>query len=336
MTQSAKPRVAVIGCGGTISTIAAHSLDFIEYPETGRKMQVDEVIERLGDLAAFVDMEPVPFRAVGSSAVGPREWLELACIIDSFAIGRPDISAVVILHGTATLEETAYFLNLALNSDLPVVLVGAQRPFNATGSDAAINLLSALRVATDPQARGRGVLVVLNDEIHQAREVTKTSTYRLSAFKSPEFGPLGIVDADRLSLYRQPVRAHTSATPFKILPGVDSLPRVDIAYAYAGSDMTAVRAYVAAGARGIVSAGFAPGMPAPEERKALEDAAREGVIVVQASRVGTGRVARRSYLVQQGWIGAEDLNPQKARILLMLALTVTTDPEVIQDFFNRF
>jgi L-asparaginase len=334
MTQDRKAHVAVIGCGGTISTMAVHPLDFIEYLESGRKMEAGEVIERLAPLADFVNMEAVPFRAVSSSAIGPREWLELAKTIDILEREKPDLVGIVVLHGTATLEETAYFLNLALDCTLPVVIVGAQRPFNTTGSDAAINLIAAMRVAVDPQARGQGVLVVLNDEIHQAREVTKTSTYRLSAFRSPEAGPLGVVDSDRVVFHRRPVRPHTHDTPFQVTQCVDELPRVDISYAYAGADNTAVDAYVAAGTRGIVCAGFAPGMPTPQEREALERAAAGGVLVVQASRAGSGRVARRSYLARSGWIGAGDLNPQKARVLLMLALTQTSDPEIIQGFFD--
>lgn len=336
LTQDRKPRVAVIGCGGTISTMATHPLDFIEYLETGRKMEAGEVIQRLQPFADFVEVEAVPFRAVSSSAVGPHEWLELARIIDRLGREEPDLAGVVVLHGTATLEETAYFLNLALECTLPVVVVGAQRPFNTIGSDAAINLIAALRVAVDPQAKGQGVLVVLNDEIHQAREVTKTSTYRLSAFRSPETGPLGVVDGDRIVFHRQPVRAHTHATPFGATEGMDGLPRVDISYAYAGSDGAAVDAYVAAGARGIICAGFAPGMPTPQERATLERAAAQGVIIVQATRAGSGRVARRAYLARNGWIGAGDLNPQKARVLLMLALTQTDDPNPIQRMFDTF
>lgn len=331
-----KTKIAMIGCGGTISTMAAHSLDFIEYPETGRKMQTSEIVEGMGDLISFVDIEAVAFRAVGSSAIGPAEWIELSGMIDGFARDRPDISGVVILHGTASLEETAYFLNLSLNSDLPVVLVGAQRPFNATGSDAQINLVSALRVAADPQVRGCGVLVVINDEIHQARDVTKTSTYRLQAFKSLDTGPLGTIDADRICLLRRPVRPHTSETPFVVPASAALLPRVDIAYAYGGSDGAAVQAFVAAGARGIISAGFAPGMPATLERAAMEEAAAGGVTIVQASRVGSGRVGHRSYLDKHGWIAAGDLNPQKARILLMLALCITDEPLRLQEFFDRF
>ncbi|MEJ8569999.1 asparaginase [Microbaculum marinum] len=336
MAHGLKPKIAVIGCGGTISTIAEHPLDFIEYPETGRKMETAEVVERMGDLAAFVELEPVRFRAVGSSAVGPTEWLELTRMIDAYPVARPDIDGVVILHGTATLEETAYFLNLALSTSLPVVLVGAQRPFNAASSDAQVNLISALRTVIDPKVAGCGVLVVLNDEIHQARDVTKTSTYRLNAFVSPGAGPIGVVDADRVTVNRRPVRANTRETPFRIEAEVATLPRVDIAYAYAGADAVAVRALIEAGAQGIVSAGFAPGMPTPGERAALEEAARSGVAVVQATRVGSGRVARRSYLRDRGWIAAGDLNPQKARILLMLALSVTRDVEAIQGFFDSY
>jgi L-asparaginase len=336
MTQGRKPRVAVIGCGGTISTMATHSLDFIEYLETGRKMEVGEVMALLRPLAEFVDVRIVPFRAVSSSAIGPREWPTLARMIEDLEREDPDLAGVVLLHGTATLEETAYFLNLALGTRLTVVMVGAQRPFNTTGSDAAINLIAALRVAVEPQARGMGVLVVLNDEIHQAREVTKTSTYRLSAFRSPEAGPLGVVDADRVVFHRRPARSHTQETPFRASAWPGELPRVDVLYAFAGSDGKLAEAAVAAGARGIVSAGFAPGMPTPQEREALCRAAAHGVVVVQATRAGSGRVARRSWLAENGWVAAGDLNPQKARILLMLALGLTSDPEVIQQYFDTY
>lgn len=331
-----KSRVAMIGCGGTISTIAAGSLDFIEYLETGRKMEIAEVVARMGDLVSFVEIEPIAFRAVSSSAIGPAEWVELAHIIDDLARERSDIAGVVILHGTATLEETAYFLNLALTCALPVVLVGAQRPFNATGSDAQINLVSALRAVVEPQCEGCGVLVVMNDEIHHARDVTKTSTYRVHAFRSPDAGPLGVIDADRISILRRPTRPHTTGTPFAAPARAKELPRVDIAYAYAGGDAAAVEAFAAAGARGIVSAGLAPGMPAILERAALEAASASGICIVQASRVGSGRVGHRSYLERQGWIAAGDLNPQKARILLMLALAVTGDRRSIQEFFDRY
>jgi L-asparaginase len=319
-----RPVIAAIGCGGTISSLGRDSTDVLDYPDFGTKLPIDEVLGRYPELAKVADMLPVPFRSVGSTAIGPPEWLELAATIDRLAAERPELAGFVIPHGTATLEETAYFLNLALKSDKTVVVVGAQRPASALGSDAGMNLLGAVRTVSAPAARGLGVLVVLNDEIHSAREATKTSTYRLQTFRSPDFGLLGHIDGDGVQIYRQPRRRHAPDTEFDIA-GLASLPRVDIAYSYGGADGTVVDALVAAGARGIVSAGLAPGIPAPLERIALERARGAGVIVVQSSRAGSGRVALRRYLDEAGMVAADNLNPQKARILLMLALTRTTD-----------
>jgi L-asparaginase len=310
-----RPVIAAIGCGGTISSLGRDSTDVLDYPDFGTKLPIDEVLGRYPELAKVADMLPVPFRSVGSTAIGPPEWLELAATIDRLAAERPELAGFVIPHGTATLEETAYFLNLALKSDKTVVVVGAQRPASALGSDAGMNLLGAVRTVSAPAARGLGVLVVLNDEIHSAREATKTSTYRLQTFRSPDFGLLGHIDGDGVQIYRQPRRRHAPDTEFDIA-GLASLPRVDIAYSYGGADGTVVDALVAAGARGIVSAGLAPGIPAPLERIALERARGAGVIVVQSSRAGSGRVALRRYLDEAGMVAADNLNPQKARILL--------------------
>jgi L-asparaginase len=224
---------------------------------------------------------------------------------------------------------------LVLKTDKTVVLVGAQRPASALGSDAGVNLLGAIRTASAPAARGLGVLVVLNDEIQSAREVTKTSTYRLQTFRSPDLGVLGHVDGDGVHIYRRPSRRHAPATEFDI-GTLAALPRVDIAYSYAGNDGTVVNALVAAGARGIVSAGLAPGIPTPLERLALERAREAGIVVVQSSRAGSGRVALRRYLDQARMVAADNLNPQKARILLMLALTRSTDVDAIRRLFATY
>jgi L-asparaginase len=330
-----RPVIAAIGCGGTISSLGRDSTDVLDYPDFGTKLPIDEVLGRYPELAKVADMLPVPFRSVGSTAIGPPEWLELAATIDRLAAERPELAGFVIPHGTATLEETAYFLNLALKSDKTVVVVGAQRPASALGSDAGMNLLGAVRTVSAPAARGLGVLVVLNDEIHSAREATKTSTYRLQTFRSPDFGLLGHIDGDGVQIYRQPRRRHAPDTEFDIA-GLASLPRVDIAYSYGGADGTVVDALVAAGARGIVSAGLAPGIPAPLERIALERARGAGVIVVQSSRAGSGRVALRRYLDEAGMVAADNLNPQKARILLMLALTRTSDIIEIRRMFTVY
>ena len=242
----------------------------------------------------------------------------------------------MITHGTATLEETAYFLNLTLKVDATVVLVGSQRPATGLSSDAALNLLNAVRVAGSPDARGLGVLVLLNDEIQAAREVTKTSTLRLETFRSPDVGMLGYADPDgRVAIYRRPVRCHAPATEFDVR-GRAELPRVDIAASYAGADGAAIRAFVAAGARAIVSASLAPGVTTPAESEALLEARRRGVLVVLSSRAGSGRVLPRTVLREQGFVVADNLNPQKARVLAMLALTRTDEVIEVQRMFDEY
>ena len=331
--MTTRPLIAIIGAGGTISSLATGNRDYMDYPETGRKLSVHEVIERIPELADVADLLPLTFRSVGSSAVGPDDWLRLHATIVQALADNPAITGVVILHGTATLEETAWFLSLTLPARLPVVLVGAQRPLNTLSSDAQANAVNALRVAADPGARGRGVMVVLNDQIHGARAVTKGSTFRLDAFHSPALGPIGVADPDRVVFHVPPPAGPGDSAAFALPPdGV--LPRVDILHAYAGNDGVMVRACLAAGAAGLVSAGFAPGMPPTLEREALLDASRAGIPVVQASRVGSGRVARRGSIAAHRWIAASDLSPVKARILLMLALTRTTDPDLLQQIFD--
>ena len=275
------------------------------------------------------------FRQVGSTEIGPREWIELRAVIHRIARDDPTFAGFVIPHGTATLEETGFFLNLTLAVRKPVVLVGAQRPASALGSDAGMNLVNALRVAGSPEARGKGVLAVLNDEIHAARDVVKTSTYRVQTFRSLDFGALGHVDGDGVHFYRSPSRKRMPDTPFAVLD-LGALPRVDIVYSYAGADGALVDAAVAVGARGLVSAGFAPGSPTPEQRAAFERAAKSGVVVVQCSRAFSGRVAPRRRLRESGILAGEDLSPQKARILLMLALSTTTDIAAIQEMFSTY
>lgn len=325
--------IAVIGTGGTISSIGADSLDLLDYPDHGRRLEVGELLDRVPEAAALFDLHPVPFRAVVSSEIGPDTWHALATLITETANDRPDLVGFVVTHGTATLEETAYALSLVLKVAQPVVLVGAQRPTSAVSADGPANLLDALRVAASPAARGLGVLVVLNDEIHAAREVTKTSTYRLQTFRAPEFGPLGQVDGDGVQILRQPLRRHTTASLFGPT-NLAALPRVDIAFSYAGADGAAIDAFVAAGAAGLVSAGFPPGITTPAEASALLRARDAGLVVVQGSRAVGGRVAQRRYLREQRFVAAEGLTPQKARVLLALSLTRTRDAAEVQEIFR--
>jgi L-asparaginase len=329
------PRIAVIGTGGTISSLGASSLDVLDYPDFGQKLSCEALLERFPETRLVADPLPVTFRQVGSTEIGPQEWGELRAAIHQIARDDPAVAGFVIPHGTATLEETGFFLNLTLAVAQPVVLVGAQRPSSALGTDAGMNLVNALRVAGSHEARGKGVLVVLNDEIHAARDVVKTSTYRVQTFRSLDFGALGHVDGDGVHFYRSPSRKHMPDTQFAA-SDVGALPRVDIIYSYAGADGALVDAAVTAGARGIVSAGFAPGSPTPQQRIAFERAAKSGVVVVQCSRAASGRVAPRRRLRESGIVAGEDLSPQKARILLMLALPTSSNIAAIQEAFSTF
>ena len=329
------PRIAMIGTGGTISSLGASSLDVLDYPDFGQKLTCEALLDRFPETRLVADPMPVTFRQVGSTEIGPSEWIELRTLIHRIACEDPAVAGFVIPHGTATLEETAFFLNLTLAVARPVVLVGAQRPASALGSDAGMNLVNALRVAGSLEARDKGVLAVLNDEIHAAQDVVKTSTYRLQTFRSLDYGALGHVDGDGVHFYRSPSRKHMPDTQFAA-SDLGELPRVEIIYSYAGADGALVEAAVAAGARGIVSAGFAPGSPTPQQRTALERAAKTGVVIVQCSRAASGRVAPRRRLRESGIVAGEDLSPQKARILLMLALSTTAEIAAIQQAFSTY
>ncbi len=333
--QGSGRKIAIIGTGGSISTVGRHSLDLFEYSDYGHVLEIDELVSRFPEVAAQADVVPVRFRTLHSTAVGPGDWLELNELIHKVAAGEA-FDGIVVTHGTASLEETAYFLNLTLKVHVPVVLVGAQRPPNGLSSDAALNLVNAVRVAAAPAARGLGVLVVLNDEIQAAREVTKASTYRLETFRSHDLGMLGYADPDgTVAIYRKPARRHAPDTEFDAR-GLKELPRVDIAYSYGGADGTVIDALAAAGARAIVSAGQAAGKGTPQERDALARARRAGVLIIQSNRTGSGRVVERTKLLEQGIVAADNLNPQKARVLAMVALTRTDDSAQVQQFFREY
>ena len=224
------------------AAVRMHSLDAYEYMEFGQRHGIDTIIARFPELASVAEVQAVPFRDLPSAAISPADWLDLAGLIHDLADGPDGPDGIVVTHGTATLEETAFFLNLTLKTALTVVLTGAQRPMNSLGSDAGPNLLNAIQVAGSSEARGLGVLVLLNEEIQAAREVTKTSTHRLETFRSPDVGMLGYADADgRVAIYRRPARRHAPDTEFDI-GGLSTLPRVDIATTYAGADGAAVTA----------------------------------------------------------------------------------------------
>lgn len=326
MSSTNRPKVAFIGTGGTMASLGVHPLKLQDYGVHDNRMHASQIVTRFPVVEEVAEIIPVDFRNVPSPEIYFAEWKKLAALCHRVVAEHPDLSGIVIGRGTATLEETAWVLNLVLKVDVPVVLIGAQRPASGLSTDAAINLVNGVRTAASPQSRGRGVLVLLNDEIQAAREVTKTSNWRMQTFRTPDFGVLGHADADRIAYYRRPERRHMPDTEFDITQ-LDALPRVDIAYAYAGSDGTTMRAFIAAGAKGLVSAGFAPGMPPAADLAAMEEAVKQGIVVVQSSRAGSGRIFRGQKLAKAGVIAADNLNPQKARLLLAMALSRTDDPD---------
>jgi L-asparaginase len=330
-----KPKVAFVGTGGTIASIGKDPLDILDYGANGVMLHAPELLAKFQEVQDVADVFAVKFRNIPSYDIFFPEWKAIGEICSSLVKEHPDLAGIVIGHGTASLEETAYFLNLTLKVPVPVVVVGSQRPASALSTDAGMNLVNAVKVAACPDALGMGVLVLLNDEIQAAREVTKTSTFRMQTFRTADFGVLGHADGDRVAFYRAPLRRRMPETEFDI-SGLDALPRVDITYAYTGSDGAAVRAFVGAGAKGIISAGFAPGFAGSGDGEALRDAVAQGVTVVQCTRAGSGRTFRGTRLREWGFLIADNLTPQKARLLLSLALSVTNDPAEIERIFATY
>lgn len=329
-----RPRVDLIFTGGTIDSVGVDRLDLAWYIEAGKRLADGELVERVPELDTIANVREVPFRRLPSQSITDDDLFDLVRTIHVALDDGAD--GVVITHGTNTLEETAYFLHLTVRTDRPVVVVGAMRPSSAISADGYLNLFNGVRVAAEPASAGMGVLVVLNDTIHSARDVTKTATYRVETFQGRDLGPLGYADNDgRVLFYHRPMRPHTSATEFDIAR-LPALPRVDVVVSYLGADGTMIDAAVAAGARGIVSAGTGAGRPTPSETEALDRAAAAGVLIAQGTRVGSGRTVRSPGLRRRGWVATDNLQPWKARILLRLALATTTDPDEIQRIVDTY
>lgn len=322
------PKIAFIGTGGTISSIGADQFDLLDYNAGEERLDAVSLVERVGLQGTIADIVPVNFRQIDSTAMTPDDWADLADLCTRLAEGS-ELKGIVIGHGTASLEETAWVLSLVLDLDIPVVLTGSMRPLTGISTDANANLAAAIRVAAASHLPP-GVFVTVNDEIHAPRSVTKTHTLRLGAFQSPWTGPLGFVDGPHVRLTRvEPVRPRTF--PHALLR---DLPRVDIAYSHVGADGCAINAFVAAGARGIVSAGFGPGMATPAETAALADAVKTGLTVIQSARTGAGLVVDSARHRSLGIIAGGDLNPQKARILLALCLARGDSRDEIERLFQ--
>jgi L-asparaginase len=333
LPMSALPRIGVILTGGTIDSVGTDRLDLAWYNEAGNRLKAGELLGRIPELGAIAQVEETPFRRLPSHALTAADWLDL--VRTCHVLLEDDADGVVITHGTNTLEETAYFLNLTLKTDKPVVVVGAMRPASAISADGDLNLVSAVRVAAAPQSRGMGCLVVMNDTIFGARDVTKTATFRVNAFQSRDLGPLGYADGDgRVIYYHRPTRRHTVDTGFHV-GGLRALPRVNIVLSHVDADGTMIEAVARAGARGIVSAATGAGRPTPAEDAAFDRAhAEHGVLMCLCSRIAGGRVVRSPALRKRGFVAGDNLPAWKARMLLSLALTRTTSADAIQEMFD--
>jgi L-asparaginase len=327
------PRIVIVATGGTIAGSG-------ETPTAGGyrsgAVAVDVLIAAVPQMKKFADVRGVQVSSLGSQDMDDETWVMLATEVNHL-LATADVDGVAITHGTDTMEETAYFLNLVVKSDKPVVLTGSMRPATSLGADGPLNIYNAVGVAADPRARGRGVLVVANDDIHDARAVTKRHTTDVQTFVSPEVGLVGVCLFDNREFVRTPARAHTTATPFEVAAG-QVLPRVDVIYAHAGMSPDVIGGAVANGAKGLVVAGVGGGNMTTPALDAVKRAIGNGVVVVRSTRVGDG-IVRRSIEVDDdtvGTVASKELNPAKSRVLLKLALTETSDAMRVQEFFDTY
>jgi L-asparaginase len=335
--QTAKPRVYVLSTGGTIAGQGSSSTDLSNYKPGS--ILGEQLVKAVPQIAQVADVRVEQIVNLPSHDLTIADWLTLAKRIQRIIADDPGVAGFVITHGTNTLEETAYFLNLTIRSDRPVVLVGSMRPATAISADGPLNLLNAVKTAMSPEARGKGTLIVMNDEIGGARDTTKTNTLRVETFKSPELGLLGYVDEDKVTFYKSSTKRHTTHSEFDIAP-LSQLPKVAVLYSYVEPEPSVIRAVVSAGASGIVFAGTGNGALATAEREAIaainKMPAASRPILVRSTRVGNGRVTATAQFDELGVIPSDTLNPQKARILLMLALTRTRDAREIRRIFAEY
>lgn len=315
------PKVVLFATGGTISNRA------------GGRMTVDELIASLTNLPRYVRAEGVQFANTASSSMTLEQWLDLSRQINARFRADKDLAGVVVTSGTDTLEELAYFLHLTVRDERPVVVVGSMRNPSTLGYEGAANLEDGFRAAGDPASRGMGTVVVLNDEINGAREVTKTDALNLNTFQSRAFGILGVVDPNGVAYYRKPTRRHSAQSEFDV-DAIKELPRVDVVMTYQGATGDVVKAMVDLGAKGIVMGTAGAGALSGDQGAGTRYAMEKGVWTVTTTRAGTGRIAPRGGTGFR--LGGDNLTPIKARVLLMLALATSTDGAELQRMFREY
>ena len=327
------PNITVLATGGTIAGAAATD---VQAGYTSGQVGVEQLLAAVPQARKLANLKGEQISNIGSQDMNDEVWFKLGRRINALAAGS-DVDGIVITHGTDTIEETAYFLNLVVKTRKPVVLTAAMRPSTALSADGPLNFYNAVAVAANKEAAGRGVLVVVNDWIHGASSLTKTSTTAVQTFLSPVRGLIGTVAYGDAEFYRGPVGRNTVDSEFS-LEGLTALPRVDIVMAYENMDGALIDAAAAAGAKGIVIAGVGNGNMTETALKALSAQAKKGIVCVRSSRVVTGRVGRNVEVDddKMGLVASLDLNPQKSRVLLRLALTKTNDVKQVQQYFDRY
>ncbi len=325
------PNITILATGGTI---AGSGKSAVDSAYQAGQLNVDTLIEAVPEMKNLAKIKGEQIVKIGSQDMSDEVWLKLAKTINKQCA---DTDGFVITHGTDTMEETAYFLNLTVKCPKPVVLVGAMRPATEKSADGPLNLYNSIVVATDKKSAGRGVLVAMNGQVLGARDVTKTSTTAVQTFNSPNFGVLGYIHNSKVDYERSPESIHTVNSPFNV-DNLNELPKVGIIYAYSNMPTEPLQSLLDAGYKGIVSAGVGNGNVNAANLALLEKAVKDGVTVVRSSRVPTGYTTRDAEVddSKYGFSASGTLNPQKARVLLQLALTQTKDPKVIQQYFNDF
>jgi L-asparaginase len=331
--QGKKPNIVILATGGTIAGAAASQTD------AGYKsgaVGVDALLQAVPQLKDLANCTGEQVASIGSQDMNDEIWLKLAKRVNEL-LAKPDVDGVAITHGTDTLEETSYFLDLVVKSDKPVVMTGSMRPSTAMSADGPLNIFNAVGIAADPKARGRGVLVTIDDDVHSGHDIIKNHTTDVGTFTSGEAGLIGAVLFGKTVWYRTPENVHTSKSDLRI-DNATSLPRVDIIYAHANMSPDLITAAAKNGAKGIVIAGVGDGNMTAPALEAAKAVAKQGVVVVRSARVNGG-VVRRNIEVnddENGTVASMQLNPAKARVLLQLALMKTSDPKKIQDYFDRY
>lgn len=328
------PNVVLLATGGTIAGTGATSTTTVGYQAA--KLPVESLISAVPELKNIANITGEQVLQIASENMTTEGLLKIAKRVNEI-LAQPEVNGVVITHGTDTLEETAYFLNLVVKSEKPVVVVGSMRPATALSADGPLNLYNAVAIAGSPEAAGKGVFVSLNDQISAAREVTKTNTTSLNTFQSYDMGYLGYVELGKPYFYRVPLRKHTVATPFEVST-LSTLPQVEIIYGYSGNRPALLNAAITDGAKGIVYAGTGDGSISVQLEPAAIAASKNGIIIARSSRGGSGRVVRNGEEKddENGFVVADNLTPQKARILLMLGLTITNNPQRLQEMFYTY